>query len=55
MDPFVYQRAKLCGAQVTRCKWVFVASQPNASGLGERIEIWGARWVGAMGAREELQ
>ena len=44
-DPFVEQLAALCGAHVTRNKWVFVPSHWIGRTIGERIARGGTNWL----------
>jgi RecB family exonuclease len=44
-DPFVEQLAALCGAHVTRNKWVFVPSHWIGRTIGERLARGGTNWL----------
>ena len=45
MDPFVDQLNRLCVANPTRAKWVFVPTHAIGRTLGERIALEGANWL----------
>ena len=45
MDPFVDQMKRLCAANSTRAKWVFVPTHAIGRTLGERIALEGTSWL----------
>jgi ATP-dependent helicase/nuclease subunit B len=45
MDPFLDQLGRLCHAEPTRAKWVFVPSHAVGRTLGERLGLEGTNWA----------
>lgn len=45
MDPFVDQLKRLCAANPTRAKWIFVPTHAIGRTLGERITLEGTNWL----------